>query len=74
MVEAEAEEDRVVQPLLSEAELNAPVALSLSESETHTLFALPSLRVLQDTEEFHRVTARNEAYTQLVQVGVRWCV
>lgn len=68
-VEADVEEERVVLPTLSEAELSAPVTLSLSESETFTLFSLPSLRVLQDTEEFHKVTARNEAYTQLVQVG-----
>lgn len=67
-VEADVEEERVVLPTLSEAELSAPVTLSLSESETFTLFSLPSLRVLQDTEEFHKVTARNEAYTQLVQL------
>ena len=65
-------EDDVAAPVvqLTEAELNAPVSLTLSESETVTLFSLSSLRVLQDTEEFARVTARNEKYAQLVQVRV----
>ncbi len=69
----DAEEDvATAVAQLTEAELNAPVALTLSESETITLFSLNSLRVLQDTEEFAKVTARNEKYAQLVQV--RTCI
>ena len=51
----------------SEKELNAEVDIELSETDTFTIFNIPSVVVAHESEEFQVVDAANKKYEALLQ-------